>query len=291
MTRAGLVLCGGRSSRMGRAKAWLPWFGRTLIEHVVDQLRPVVDEVIVVTSEALDLPPLSARVVRDREPERGPLAGLRDGLGETTADRVFVTGTDAPFLTSDFVARMLEVGRPCAPVAEGHVQVLCAVYPGSAAKDAARLLAAGVSRPLRLLESLDFEAIEWKADGDAARVSARDGSAPVGARGPLEAPPWRGFNTPEAYLEGVRSVDPHASAEIELLGRAALRVEQTLQRAPVGTLGELLALWPETLGLVEQGRVARAHLASLGGRDLVRDLGVPVGPGERVSILDAMAGG
>ncbi len=276
---------------MGRAKAWLPWFGRTLIEHVVAQLLPVVDEVIVVTSEALDLPALPARIVRDREPERGPLAGLRDGLEVATAEHVFVTSTDAPFLTSDFVARMLEVGRPCAPVAEGHVQVLCAVYPGSAGKDAARMLEAGVSRPLRLLESLDFEAIEWTSGAGLARDFENDRDAVVAVRGSIEAMPWHGFNTPQAYLDGVRSVDPEASAEVELLGRAALRVEQTLQRVPVGTLGEMLAVWPASLGLIENGRVARAHLASLGGRDLVRDLAVPVGPGERVSILDALAGG
>ena len=65
MSRAGIVLCGGRSSRMGRAKAWLPWFGRSMIEHVVESLLPVVDEVVVVTSSELDLPFLSARVVSD----------------------------------------------------------------------------------------------------------------------------------------------------------------------------------------------------------------------------------
>ena len=74
MRRAGIVLCGGRSSRMGRAKAWLPWFGRPMIEHVVDCLLPAVDEVVVVTSAELDLPPRPARVVSDRMPERGPLA-------------------------------------------------------------------------------------------------------------------------------------------------------------------------------------------------------------------------
>ena len=70
MSRAAIVLCGGRSSRMGRAKAWLPWFGLTLIEHVVTQLAQVVDEVIVVTSASLDLPSLPARIVRDRDPAR-----------------------------------------------------------------------------------------------------------------------------------------------------------------------------------------------------------------------------
>ena len=35
MGTAGIVLCGGKSSRMGRAKAWLPWCGRPLVAHVV----------------------------------------------------------------------------------------------------------------------------------------------------------------------------------------------------------------------------------------------------------------
>jgi hypothetical protein len=48
---------------------------------------------------------------------------------------------------------------------------------------------------------------------------------------------------------------------------------------------------PGSLGLVDGDRVAKAHLVSLGGRDLVRDLAVPVGPGERVSVIDALAGG
>jgi molybdopterin-guanine dinucleotide biosynthesis protein A len=276
---------------MGRAKAWLPWFGRTLIEHVVAQLLPVVDEVIVVTSEALDLPELPARVVRDREPERGPLAGLRDGLEAANSELVFVTGTDAPFLTSAFVAGMLERGRPCAPVAEGHVQVLCGVYPRSAGKQAARLLETGRSRPLELLESVGFEAIEWHPDAAGSRGGATERDLVAGAFATADPPPWRGFNTPQAYLAGVRSVDPEASAEVELLGRAALRVEQRWQRVPVGTLGEVLAVWPDSVGLVEDGQLARSHLASLGGRDLVRDLAVPVGPGERVSVLDSLAGG
>ena len=40
MKRAGIVLCGGRSQRMGRPKALLPWFGRSLIEHTVATLAP-----------------------------------------------------------------------------------------------------------------------------------------------------------------------------------------------------------------------------------------------------------
>jgi len=269
--RAGIVLCGGRSSRMGRPKAWLPWFGRPMIEHVVTRLRSVVDEVIVVRSETLELPPLPARIVVDRAPGLGPLAGIREGLAATDAELAFVTGTDSPFLTSEFVERLFAIGQAAAPVAEGHVQVLCAVYPGAAAEAASRLLAEGIKRPLALLEAEGFKPVELAED---------------------ERPePWRGFNTPEAYLAAAREVAADATAEVELLGRAALRAEQTRWRVPIGTLAEVLAALPDSLGLVEDGRVSRAHLVSLGGRDLVRDLALPVGPDERISVIDALAGG
>ena len=46
MAAAAIILCGGKSSRMGRAKAWLPWRGQPMVAHVVSFVRPVVDEVV-----------------------------------------------------------------------------------------------------------------------------------------------------------------------------------------------------------------------------------------------------
>jgi molybdopterin-guanine dinucleotide biosynthesis protein A len=282
-----------------------------MIEHVVAQLASAVEEVVVVTSETVDLPPLPARIVRDRDSERGPLAGIRDGLAAVDSEYAFVTSTDAPFLTGSFVSRILDVGKPCAPKSEGHIQVLCAVYPSAGWKEAERLLEAGVGRPLRLLESLGFETLDFDRDfapdfdgaldlglapdrgADFKLDLARETESKPGQGPELDSAPrpWHGFNTPQAYLDCVRVRDPMATAEVELLGRASLAIKDTKQTVPVGTLGEVLECWPETLGLIVEGRVARSHLVSLGGRDLVRDLAVPVGPGECVSILDALAGG
>jgi molybdopterin-guanine dinucleotide biosynthesis protein A len=262
---------------MGRAKAWLPWFGRSMIEHVVDCLLPAVDEIVVVTSAELDLPPLPARVVSDRAPELGPLAAIREGLtaaAETEAEYAFVTSVDAPHLSADFVEEMFAFGMAVAPVADDRVQVLSAIYPCDAWARADELLLQGVRRPRSLLEELDYKPIEW--------ASAGRGSAP---------PAWSGFNTPAEYLDAVRSRDPDATAEVELLGRAARKAQSSRHRLPVGTLGEILSQLPESSSLVEDGRVAKSHIVSLGGRDLVRDLAVPVGPGEEVSVIDALAGG
>jgi len=279
---------------MGRPKAWLPWLGRTMIEHVVERLRPAVDEIVVVSSATLELPRLDARIVVDREPDRGPLAGIREGLAAAArSELAFVTSTDAPFLTPEYVSRLLDRGGPVAPMAEGRTQVLSAVYPCAAWKDAEALLERGLARPLDLLEQLDYEPLVFGEDGaeGAEGMGGRSGTGGKDGVGSARPAAWRGFNTPTEYLECARSVDPHARAEVELLGRAATGVEARCQSLPIGTLAELLARIPSPLRLLEGEDVAGAFLVSLGGRDLVRSGRVPIGPGERISVFDAQAGG
>lgn len=273
MRRVAIVLCGGLSSRMGRPKAWLPWFGRTMVEHVVQRLRGAAEEIVVVTSRELDLPPLEARVIRDREPERGPLAGLRDGLAAAEGDFAFVTATDAPFLSASHVSSLLDRAAPVAPRAAGHVQVLSAVYPTTAWKEADALLERGRGRPLELLERLGFDAIDWEPGAEPA--------------------PWEGFNTPSEYLSLARRTRPDAVAMVEVLGRSALDLAETRFRVPIGTLGEVLGRLERRLPmrLLADGGLSKSHLVCLGGRELVRDLSLPVGPGERISVLDALSGG
>ncbi len=272
--RAGIVLCGGLSSRMGRAKALLPWFdGRVMIQHVAEMLGSVVDEVIVVRSAELELPalPVGVKVVVDRESARGPLAGIRDGLAATEAVSAFVTSTDAPFLTEAYVNALFEFAgdEACAPIEDGFVQVLSAIYPGSANAEAQALLDADKGRPRALLESLSYRPFEGKIS-EAGRQA------------------WDGFNTPEAYLAIVRDVDPGASAVVEWEDSGTVaRVT-----VPVGTLGEVLAAgfkalakadlpWRAGEHVAEGFRVRVGEAASEGD---MRSLAIPVGPDETVTI-------
>ena len=300
MRRAGIVLCGGRSRRMGRPKALLPWFGPTLVEHVVSQLAPCVDEVLVVT--ARDLPierlvaKLGARLVLDREAGRGPLAALRDGLAAARAEHAFVTATDAPFLTAAAVEALFEQAEAGAraghegavvPRAEGFLQVLSAVYPGGAWREADALLeaeragsrtqrgatgdAAREASPLRLLERIGFEAVEAFSEAS--------------------LPAWTSFNTPDEYLALARRHDPAARASVEWGAQRACAV-------PIGRLDVVLrAAAPPGFPLHDPDALAGLVIAFGEGegegeseRSLrlegVRpeDLALPVGPGERVRI-------
>ena len=271
MSAAGVVLCGGKSSRMGRDKAWLAWRGRPLVVHVVEALRQSVGEVVVVASAELDLPPLDALVARDREPELGPLGGIREGLAHVSAELAFVTGTDAPFLAPAFVKALLAYECAAAVELDGIVQNLCAVYPRAVLPAAEALLAQGRMRSMHLLEEVGYRKVPADSLPDAESV--------------------RGFNTPGEYLLAVRRADPQATATLEFLGRARLALGRRDLEVPVGTLAEVLAHARPALDLVDGARVARPFLVSLDGRTFVRDVAIPIGPGEQVIVLDASVGG
>jgi molybdopterin-guanine dinucleotide biosynthesis protein A len=273
MSAAGIVLCGGKSSRMRRPKALLPWRGRPMVAHVAAVLREVTDEVVVVSSAELEpeLPPLDARIAIDREPGLGPLAGIREGLAQVRAELAYVTSTDAPWLSPAFVRVLLEFGKAAAPEIDGHVQVLAAVYPRALAEAADALLRAGRMRPLFLLEAAGFRR--------------------VGAAELPELDSLRSFNTPQEYLAAVRADDPGARATLELLGQARRLAGRAQLEVPVGTLGEVLAHAEPGIGAYSEGTLSRRYLFSLDGRRFVRDPELPIGAGEHVIVMDAAAGG
>ena len=269
--RAGIVLCGGRSSRMGRSKAWLPWVGTPLLRHVVDTVSAAVDEILVVAAPDLDLPVTSAQRIDDRQPGLGPLAGIREGLEAMKSDYAFVTGTDSHWIDTEVVHALLDFEKTVAPVCDGHVQTLAAVYAKQGAHQATKLLDAGRRRPLDLLESLGYEKLE-------------PAHLPAGFEP-------RTINTPADYLQAARAQDPGATATLEFFGRARLALGERERKVPIGTLCEVLTCCEPTLQLIREGELARGYRVSLDGRDFLADPNAPIGPGERVVILDGSAGG
>src|SRR5262249_16790019 len=105
MTVGAIVLCGGRSTRMGSPKALLPFGGETMRQRVVRLLGTVVAPVVVVAADHQPLPELPADVIvaRDEQEARGPLEGLRAGLKAlpVSVDAAYVTSCDVPLLVPD----------------------------------------------------------------------------------------------------------------------------------------------------------------------------------------------
>lgn len=137
MTRAvtGVVLAGGASARMGQPKAHLPWGGRTLLDHVLRTLQPVVDELIVVVKDRDAFRGLAVRVVEDLVPGGHALGGLCTGLQVAAHDRCFVCACDMPFLNQGFIRFLIDEAdgvELVIPETDQGFQPLHAVYARSA---------------------------------------------------------------------------------------------------------------------------------------------------------------
>ena len=161
MTAAGIVLCGGKSTRMGSPKALLPFGPETMLQRVVRLLGSVVTPIVVVSArdQALPLLPGYVRIARDDQEERGPLEGLRAGLRAlpASAEAAYVTSCDVPLLVPGFVNLMIELlGDHDIAVMDidGFPHPLSAVYRRSLLPHVEALLATDRLRPAYLFEAV-----------------------------------------------------------------------------------------------------------------------------------------
>jgi molybdenum cofactor guanylyltransferase len=111
MRIAGAVLAGGRSQRMGRTKALIEVDGRLMGDRVIDALRKVgAEPVVIYGGDEAELRPLSANLVADEYPNTGPVGGVLGALhyfGDT-ADAVFVVACDLAMLTAPTLQQLVD---------------------------------------------------------------------------------------------------------------------------------------------------------------------------------------
>lgn len=132
-SRAGFVLAGGSSSRMGRDKASLPWLGSTLVEVVASRVFEAAGSVTLIgpPERYANIP---IPIIPDLRPGLGPLAGIETALDRTVAEWNLVLACDMPSVTTAFLNELLDRAERLDPdclvpvVPSGRLQPLCAVY-------------------------------------------------------------------------------------------------------------------------------------------------------------------
>lgn len=97
----GVVLAGGKSSRMGQDKALIEIGGRSLLDLALDKLDPHVQELLVI-GESEKYGHVGPFVIADEWPGKGPLGGLTTAMRYASNDRLLVIACDLPGLTSAF---------------------------------------------------------------------------------------------------------------------------------------------------------------------------------------------
>ncbi|MBT9253305.1 MAG: molybdenum cofactor guanylyltransferase [Brockia lithotrophica] len=155
--RSACILSGGKSSRMGRNKAFLPVGGLPNIRRIVETLRPHFPDICLVTNDPEAYEDLGLPTTRDRYPGQGPVAGVHAGLLLARFDRVFVVANDMPFVSADVALRLVELSEgydAAVPEVGGQVHTLYAVYRKETAPHFEAVLLEGRRRMVDVYERI-----------------------------------------------------------------------------------------------------------------------------------------
>lgn len=128
-----VILAGGLNIRMdGRNKALLELGGQTIVARLVERLREIFSQIVLVTREPAPYAQLPVKVVSDIYAARSSLTGIHAGICNLDAEYAFVVPCDTPFLQPALVDLLLDALAPgvdvVIPFFEGHFQPLCAIY-------------------------------------------------------------------------------------------------------------------------------------------------------------------
>lgn len=225
-----IILAGGRSSRMGRDKAALPWRGATLLTDLLLRSQGVAfDEIVVSANRPPDLsslpPDLAARiiVVADSFQGCGPLGGMEAAFRACTCLYCLVLSVDLPFYDFSPVKRLLPELAQMPPVdlflpmSESRPQPLAAVYRRRPALEAVQAtLNAGKRRVLSIANTLSVRVLD-------------DAGAPI---------LYENINTPSAYKDAL-AIDANRRRTVPVISLSAARSGEGKTSLAVQVIAEL----------------------------------------------------
>lgn len=286
-----VILSGGKSSRMGTPKAMLSFDGEPLILHIARKLGAVFPNLIVVAAPDQDLPPLTAKLVRDEIAYQGPVGGIYYGLRASAGEFSFVTSCDVPFLDAELIAYLVSLmdgNDVVVPYWRERFQPLCAIYRTSVLPLLQDQLGRGELRPIYLYDKVRTR----RVDEEEIRRFDPEGLS------------FFNMNSPEEYAAAVslwQKRKTQTTCTVELFGVPRLLAktkEVCLSLPEAATLSDVFSALAVRLPVLA-GRVIDAKKSALSsgyacnvnGLTFVRNPSMRINPGDRIFIVAADAGG
>ena len=171
----GIILAGGKNSRMGINKAFLEIDGIRLIDKAINIYREIFSEIIIVTNDPLSYIEFTdAEIVTDIYKGKGPLGGIYTGLFYSKNDYTFISACDMPYLNKDFISYLTtHTGKYdiIVPELSDGFQPLYAIYSQNCLSHIKKLLIAdklkitGFYKEVRHLSIPEEKIIPFNKDG------------------------------------------------------------------------------------------------------------------------------
>ena len=159
----GIIIAGGKSTRMGRDKGFLELNGKLFMTHIIEALQPLVSEIII-SSDHTDHDTFGLRRIEDTVKDAGPLAGLYSGLAASNTDYNLILSCDIPLITSKVLKKLIEKEDHESDITMfeqgGKAMPLVALYNKSCSKKLKTILDSGERRLQQALEPFNVKSIK-----------------------------------------------------------------------------------------------------------------------------------
>jgi molybdopterin-guanine dinucleotide biosynthesis protein A len=168
------IQAGGKSTRMGRDKSFVPFHGRPMIEVVRDHVSGLGQELIVITNDPDPYAYLGLPTYNDIYPDRGPLGGIHSALVNAKLPHVLMVACDMPWLNRQLLQYLIELRETAdivVPRWEKFPEPLHAVYSKSCLKPIEKRIEADDLKIVRFYRDVTVryvdreEIIRFDADG------------------------------------------------------------------------------------------------------------------------------
>lgn len=151
----GIVLAGGKSSRMGVDKSLLIWKGKALVSHAIDNLRPLCSKVVISSNNPVyDF--TGCETWPDDLPIQAPVAGIYSCLRRSGTEINIILSCDMPFAGTTLITHLLKyagVYPMVVPEYNNLIEPLCAIYSRSITEDLERYIRDGDYSLYRFINS------------------------------------------------------------------------------------------------------------------------------------------
>ena len=155
----GLVLCGGKSTRMGVDKALIDYHGISQYKWAAKLLAGFCDTIYFSVSKALS-DQIEGPIIIDKELDQGPLGGIQSAFEFNAEVNWLVMPCDMPELQSSEIELLVERKNACCFKIEGRVNPLLSYWPNELIKSVKQAYGNGMRSPKRLVDQLGFEYLE-----------------------------------------------------------------------------------------------------------------------------------
>lgn len=138
----GIILAGGNSTRMGSEKGMVELHGRCMIEHVIEAVKAVTDELCIIANNS-EYRKFGLTVFSDIIKNSGPLGGIYTGLIHSQTEKNLVISCDMPFITQKFLKLLVRHSAGMeitVPVHNSGIEPLCGIYEKKCADRLKKLL-------------------------------------------------------------------------------------------------------------------------------------------------------